>query len=137
MSEGAQPRRNTWQREAVRAALAEARGFVSAQQLHQGLRDAGSTIGLATVYRALASLTEMGEADSLQSPDGENLFRSCAMERHHHHLICRRCGETRELEASVVEEWARRVGAEHGFSDIEHVVDLFGVCANCRRSIAP
>ncbi|MHA3723718.1 Fur family transcriptional regulator, partial [Leucobacter sp. HY1910] len=63
------PRRNTWQREAVRAALASAHGFVSAQQLHQTLRDAGSTIGLATVYRALASLTEDGEADSIQAPE--------------------------------------------------------------------
>ena len=89
MTEATAPRRNTWQREAVRAALAEARGFVSAQQLHQALREAGSTIGLATVYRALGSLAETGEADSLQSPEGENLFRSCAMEGHHHHLICR------------------------------------------------
>lgn len=131
------PRRNTWQREAVRAALAEARGFVSAQQLHQRLRDGGSTIGLATVYRGLASLAEAGEADSLQSPDGENLFRSCSTQGHHHHLICRSCGETRELEARVVEEWAQRVGAEHGFTEMEHVVDLFGICANCRAGVAP
>ena len=127
-----QPKRNTWQREAVRAALAGARGFVSAQQLHQELRDGGSTIGLATVYRALASLSEAGEADSLQSPEGENLFRSCTMTGHHHHLICRSCGDTRELSATVVEEWTRKVGAEHGFTEIEHVVDLFGLCERCR-----
>lgn len=127
-----QPRRNTWQREAVRATLAEAHGFVSAQQLHQTLRDSGSTIGLATVYRTLASLAETEEADSLQSPEGENLFRSCATQGHHHHLVCRSCGDTRELSASVVEEWTRRVGAEHGFTDIEHVVDLFGLCERCR-----
>jgi len=132
VSQQAAPRRNTWQREAVRAELAEARGFVSAQQLHASLRDGGSTIGLATVYRALAGLAESGEADSLQSPEGENLFRSCASHGHHHHLICRECGDTRELEARVVEEWAARVGAEHGFSDIEHVVDLFGLCERCR-----
>ncbi|MBN9613788.1 MAG: transcriptional repressor [Actinobacteria bacterium] len=132
----AAPRRNTWQREAVRAALAEARGFVGAQSLHETLREQGSTIGLATVYRSLAALAEVGEADSLQSPDGENLFRSCATHGHHHHLICRGCGDTRELEASVVEEWAARVGAEHGFTDIEHVVDLFGLCADCRARAA-
>jgi len=127
------PRRNTWQREAVRARLAEAQGFVSAQQLYAVLRDEGSTIGLATVYRNLAQLAESGEADSLQSPEGENLFRSCST-GHHHHLICRSCGDTRELEASVVEEWASRVGAEHGFSDIDHVVDLFGICGRCRAA---
>lgn len=125
-------RRNTWQREAVRAALAEARGFVSAQELHLKLREQGSTIGLATVYRALSGLTEGGEADSVQSPEGENLFRSCAMEGHHHHLICRRCGDTRELAAEAVEVWSRQVAAEHGFAEIEHIVDLFGVCESCR-----
>lgn len=125
--------RNTWQREAVRAALAEARGFVSAQQLHQALRDGGSTIGLATVYRALSGLSDAGEADSLQSPEGENLFRSCATQGHHHHLICRGCGTTVELSATVVEQWTQQVAAEHGFSEIEHVVDLFGLCAQCRQ----
>lgn len=126
-----QPKRNTWQREAVRAELAHAHGFVSAQELHRRLKEQGSTIGLATVYRALAGLAESGDADLIQSPEGENLFRSCATTAHHHHLVCRACGETRELAADVVEEWANRVGAEHGFSDIEHVVDLFGLCASC------
>lgn len=125
-------KRNTWQREAVRAQLSEARGFVSAQQLHAELRAGGSTIGLATVYRNLAQLAEGGDADSLQSPEGENLFRACASSGHHHHLICRTCGDARELEAQAVEEWASRVGAEYGFSDIEHVVDLFGLCEKCR-----
>ncbi len=126
------PKRNTWQREAVRARLAEATGFVSAQQLYAVLRDEGSTISLATVYRNLAQLAAAGEADSLQSPEGENLFRSCTTPGHHHHLICRRCGDTRELEARVVEQWATQVAAEHGFAEIEHVVDLFGVCEACR-----
>lgn len=125
--------RNTPQRESVRAALAEQRGFVSAQQLHESLRAAGSRIGLATVYRSLATLAQTGEADCLQSPEGENLFRSCRTRGHHHHLICRVCGDTRELEAKVVEQWSARVGAEHGFDEIDHVVDLFGRCANCRE----
>ncbi len=125
-------RRNTWQREAVRAALAAAQGFVSAQQLHQVLRDEGSTIGLATVYRVLASLAETAEADSLQSPEGENLFRSCATQGHHHHLICRSCGDTRELSAALVEEWTERVATEHGFTQVEHVVDIFGLCERCQ-----
>ena len=72
-----------------------------------------------------------GEADSLQSPEGENLFRACETAGHHHHLICRRCGNTVEIEARAVEQWARDVAAENGFSEAEHVVDIFGVCAEC------
>ena len=68
-------KRNTWQREAVRDALSTSEGFVSAQALHTALREAGSSIGLATVYRALADLATEGEADSLQQ-EGESLFRA-------------------------------------------------------------
>lgn len=124
-------KRNTWQRERVRDALDEIPGFVSAQVLHASLRTEGTGIGLATVYRALADLTSEGEADSLQSPDGESLYRACRSEGHHHHLICRRCGRTVEIEAADVEEWARRVAAQHGFTEAEHVVDIFGLCAEC------
>ncbi|GGF50183.1 transcriptional repressor [Microbacterium sorbitolivorans] len=122
--------RNTWQREAVREALAESGGFVSAQDLHARLRDE-TGIGLATVYRTLANFAKSGEADSLQSPEGENLFRACATADHHHHLICRRCGKTVEIEASSIEKWARDVAAENGFHDAEHVIDIFGLCAEC------
>ncbi len=123
--------RNTWQRERVRTALADAQGFVSAQDLHANLREANTGIGLATVYRALATLAAAGEADQLQSPEGEAIYRACTSSGHHHHLICRRCGTTVEIQATDVETWARRTAAAHGFTEAEHVVDIFGVCAAC------
>ncbi|MEO0313072.1 MAG: hypothetical protein RL140_302 [Actinomycetota bacterium] len=123
-------KRNTWQKDAVKHALGEAAGFVSAQQLHLVLRNHGSTIGLATVYRALADLANQGEADSLQSKDGELLYRACGTE-HHHHLICRSCGKTVEIEASKVEAWADEVARSHGFTQPSHTIDIFGVCASC------
>lgn len=123
-------KRHTWQRDAVKDALGTRETFVSAQQLHAALRDAGTTIGLATVYRALADLAEEGEADSLQQ-EGESLYRACTPGTHHHHLICRTCGLTVEIEADAVEEWARSVAAEHGFSDPQHIVDVFGLCREC------
>lgn len=130
-------KRNTWQREAVREALDRSEGFVSAQGLHTTLRDAGSPIGLATVYRALADLAVEGDADSLQSPDGESLYRACSSAGHHHHLICRNCGLAVEIQADAVEEWAQRVASEHGFTQARHVVDVFGLCENCARDAAP
>ena len=126
------PKRNTWQREAVREALSESEAFVSAQALHTNLRAGGSSIGLATVYRALADLATEGEADSLQQ-EGESLYRACTPGTHHHHLICRNCGLTVEIEADAVEQWARQVAAEHGFTEPNHVVDVFGLCENCSR----
>jgi Fur family ferric uptake transcriptional regulator len=129
-------RRNTWQKDAVKHALGEAVGFVGAQQLHQVLRNHGSTIGLATVYRALADLAANGDADSLQSQDGEVLYRACT-NSHHHHLICRSCGLTLEIEADRVEAWADDVANSHGFKNPTHTIDIFGTCSACQdRNIA-
>ena len=125
-------KRNTWQREAVREALGDSDGFVSAQSLHAALKGSGSTVGLATVYRALADLAVEGDADSLQQ-DGESLYRACTPGTHHHHLICRSCGTTVEIAADEVEEWAQRVAAQHGFTRPQHVVDVFGYCPECSR----
>jgi Fur family ferric uptake transcriptional regulator len=123
-------KRHTWQREAVREALSGSEAFVSAQALHTALREGGSSIGLATVYRALADLATEGEADSLQQ-EGESLYRACTPGSHHHHLICRSCGLTVEIEADEVEQWARSVAAQHGFTQPNHIVDVFGLCAEC------
>lgn len=126
-------KRNTWQREAVREALGTTEGFVSAQTLHAHLREAGSPVGLATVYRALADLATEGDADALQQ-EGESLYRACTPGSHHHHLICRNCGRTVEISADPVEQWAKDVAAANGFTQPEHVVDVFGQCADCSRA---
>lgn len=127
-------KRNTWQREAVREALGTTEGFVSAQSLHARMREAGSPVGLATVYRALADLASDGDADALQQ-DGESLYRACTPGSHHHHLICRSCGRTVEISADPVEQWAKDVAAAHGFSHPNHVVDVFGYCPDCSKSL--
>ena len=133
MSQGI--KRNTWQKSAVKEALAESAGFCSAQQLHSSLKEKGPAIGLATVYRALSDLVSVGEADSLQSTDGEMLYRACGG-GHHHHLICRNCGKTVEIEANKLESWADQVARDHGFSNSSHVIDIFGDCPSCKKKLA-
>jgi len=123
-------KRNTWQKDAVRHTLGEAIGFVSAQQLHGILKDHGSTISLATVYRALTDLTSAGEADSLTSDAGELLYRACAP-THHHHLMCRNCGLTVEIEAKELESWAESVAKANKFSETAHTIEISGLCAKC------
>ena len=83
------------------------------------------------MYRALAGLAAQGDADSLQSPDGESLYRACKSTGHHHHLICRRCRRTVEVDSIPVERWARRIAEENGFADVEHVLEVFGICGSC------
>jgi Fur family ferric uptake transcriptional regulator len=124
------PVRTTRQRSAIAAALDESSEFRSAQDLHALLRGRGDNIGLTTVYRTLQALADAGEVDVLRHEDGESVYRRCST-GHHHHLVCRRCGRTVEVEGPAVERWAEKVAAEHGFSEVEHTVEVFGLCDRC------
>ena len=81
----------------------------------------------------MQALAEDGEVDVLRTADGEALFRRCSV-GHHHHLVCRSCGRTVEVEGRAVERWARQVGEDHGFVDVDHVVEVLGTCASCARA---
>lgn len=122
--------RNTRQRAAVSTALESESAFVSAQQLHATLRQSGEAIGLSTVYRTLQSLAAAGQVDMVLREDGEAVYRRCG-EGHHHHLVCRSCGFTVEVDGPSVERWADRVAAKHGFTDVRHTVEIMGLCSAC------
>lgn len=122
--------RMTRQRAALDELLESTEDFKSAQQLHALLRDAGQTVGLATVYRTIQSMVESGDVDVLRTEDGEALYRRCAR-GHHHHLLCRECGTAVEIAADVVESWAASITAKHGFVEVEHTVEIVGTCAQC------
>ncbi len=122
--------RSTRQRAAVLAALAEVDDFRSTQDLHDYLRRRGDAVGLTTVYRTLQALADAGEVDVIVREDGESVYRQCS-NSHHHHLVCRACGRTVEVEGPAVERWASRVAEEHGFSDVSHTLEIFGVCSSC------
>ena len=122
--------RNTKQRTAVSAVLAEAAGFHSAQDLHAMLRDRGERVGLTTVYRTLQGLADAGEIDVMRPPGGEHLYRRCS-QGHHHHLVCRACARAVEVEGPAVETWAEKVAAQHGFAEVSHTMEIFGTCPEC------
>ncbi|MCW2500394.1 MAG: Fur family transcriptional regulator [Frankiales bacterium] len=123
--------RPTRQRTAVAEALAKLAGFTSAQALHDALRHEGTAVGLTTVYRHLQALADAGEVDVLRTVDGESVYRRCADEEHHHHLVCRGCGATVEVTGPAVEAWATAVASEHGYSDVSHTLEVFGTCRAC------
>ena len=125
--------RNTRQRAAVNAVFDELEGFHSAQEVHARMRAAGDSIGLSTVYRAVQALVDDGELDSIRTDAGEAIYRRCST-RHHHHLVCRSCGRTEEVEGPTVERWADRVAGEHGFVDVRHTLEIFGTCAACHAA---
>jgi len=129
--------RGTKQAEALASVLDSLPGFWSAQQIHAELRSRGERIGLTTVYRHLQVLSEDGLLDTIRDAGGETLYRRCRSAAHHHHLICRICGTSVEVEGRAVEQWAEKVAAEAGFTAVDHTVELFGLCPRCGAAQRP
>ena len=123
--------RATPQRQAVLDVLEGVDDFRSAQEVHELLAAEGSSVGLATVYRTLALYADHGLVDVLRREDGEAIYRRCS-DTHHHHLVCRSCGATVEVEGPAVEKWASAIAAAHGFSDLSHTLEIVGTCEECR-----
>ncbi|MGW0999407.1 Fur family transcriptional regulator [Streptomyces sp. NPDC002523] len=126
------PLRPTRQRKAVMSALHQRAGFTSAQELHEALEADGITIGLTTVYRTLHALDRSGQLDVVREKSGERLYRPRPADGHRHYLVCRDCGLSTEVEAGLVERWAENVAEVMGFNEVEHTVELTGVCDRCR-----
>jgi Fur family ferric uptake transcriptional regulator len=123
--------RATRQRGAITALLDTVEEFRSAQELHDELRRRGANIGLTTVYRTLQALAAANLVDMVRTDTGESVYRRCAAPHHHHHLVCRDCGSAVEVSGREVEAWAAEVAAAHGFSEVGHTIELFGICADC------
>ena len=117
--------RGTRQAQALAAVMESLPGFCSAQEIHAELRRKGEHVGLTTVYRHLQALSEQGSVDAIRDANGETLYRQCGTSVHHHHLTCRNCGRSVEVEGRAVEQWAEKVAAEAGFTDVGHTVELF------------
>lgn len=128
--------RGTKQAEALATVLSSMPGFTSAQEIYAELRRKGEHVGLTTVYRHLQALSEQGSLDTIRDGNGETLYRQCGTRAHHHHLTCRICGTSIEVEGRAVEQWAERVAAEAGFTQVGHTVELFGLCPKCAAETA-
>lgn len=122
--------RATKQRSAISDLLDTIEEFKSAQDLHDELRKRGEGIGLTTVYRTLQTLADAGTVDVLRTDNGESVYRRCSS-GHHHHLVCRSCGFTVEVEGPTVEKWSQSVAESNGFSDVSHTIEIFGTCSEC------
>lgn len=104
--------------------------FSSTQAVHELMKNQGESVGLSTVYRNLQTMAEAGEIDFIRNQDGEMLYRHCGRV-HHHHLVCRRCGRAEELSGDVVEAWVAQAASDHGYTQVSHEVEIFGICSTC------
>lgn len=106
---------------------------VSAQEIHDGLRENGVRVGVASVYRALDGLTQLGLVQRIELGDGIARFEPARPGGdHHHHLVCDDCGKVEPFEDPALESAIERVAAGHGYAVAAHDVVVHGACNDCR-----
>jgi len=111
---------------------------LSAEDVHDILREGDSEIGLATVYRALDLLSELGILVHVDFGDGcarYELNTTDPQIHHHHHLICLNCGRVIEFEEDFLENLESIIEKKFGFQTVNHEVKFFGYCLNCRTDL--
>ncbi|MBA3434215.1 MAG: transcriptional repressor [Actinobacteria bacterium] len=106
---------------------------LSAQQIHDGVRAAGARVGIASVYRALDGLAELGLVQRVDLGDGVSRFeRADPGGDHHHHLVCDDCGRIEPFEDPALEAAIVGVAGGRGYDVAAHDVVLRGACEDCR-----
>ena len=106
---------------------------LSAQEIHDAVRGEGGRIGIASVYRALEGLDELGLAQRVDLGDGVSRYeRSDPRGEHHHHLVCDSCGKVEPFEDRAIEDAIERVAGGRGYDVAAHDVVLRGACGDCR-----
>ncbi|HJE57505.1 MAG TPA: transcriptional repressor [Nocardiopsis listeri] len=122
--------------EAVLRVLDRSSRFRSCREILKDLdRSNSSATGppsLSTIYRTVHRMSQEGVLDTIQSPEGERLYRRCGTPVRHYHLFCRVCGEVEEVaqvaEIAAVVEKIRNLS---DFDQVDHTFELTGVCPRC------
>lgn len=121
------------QRELIAEVFFASPGHLSVDELLERVRSQDPKVGQATVYRTMKLLVEIGLAGARQFGDGHTRYEPVESREHHDHLICTSCGKIVEFHNSQIEELQTRVARQHGFVVTRHKLELYGLCADCRR----
>ena len=94
----------------------------------------GGQCDLATIYRAMHLLEEMGMVKRFDFGDGAARFELVGEgdDGHHHHLVCTKCSGVVELEECFPAEMEKRIAAQSGFKAVSHKLEFFGICPECQ-----
>jgi Fur family transcriptional regulator, ferric uptake regulator len=106
---------------------------LTVQEIYDRVRAEGARLGIASVYRAVDGLVDLGLVQRIDLGDGVARFeRADPTGDHHHHLVCDDCGKVEPFEDNGLEAALERVAGGRGFDVAAHDVVLRGACGDCR-----
>lgn len=125
-------KRSTAQRRLILEVLEEGGGHLDADALHDRVKARDPRISLATVYRTLAVLREMGLVEQHRLGEDHGHYEAVRDEPHYH-FTCLGCGKVLEFDAPEVARVVRRLAEKEGIQVTEAHLSLSGYCAGCRN----
>jgi Fur family peroxide stress response transcriptional regulator len=123
--------RLTPQRLAILRILADSEGHPSIEEIYRRMKPDFPTMSPATVYKTLTLLKALGEVLELGFPDGGNRYDG-SKPYPHPHVICLKCKKIMDLEMGNLQPWIEAAARETGFRILQHRLDFFGLCPECR-----
>jgi len=123
--------RRTPQRELILEAIYSLGSHFSTEQVYRTIRTRSSYINRSTVYRTLELFRDIGLLLELHASNGQTEYE-LASAGHHHHLICKSCGQMIEFSDRYLASLEENLLVDYGFdAKIQHLA-IFGLCANCQ-----
>jgi Fe2+ or Zn2+ uptake regulation protein len=125
--------RLTEPRREVASLIADQAGHFAAADIVAEARARDLGIGRATVFRTLDALSEVGVVERIDLPNGEHAYLACDAV-HHHHVICSRCGRSRDVDDAGLRTVVRDIARRTGYRIDDHRLELFGLCPDCQAA---
>jgi Fur family peroxide stress response transcriptional regulator len=119
----------TPQRIAICRFALSSREHPSVQRIYKEVKEIHPTVSLATVYKTLQVLTELGLIQELDFPKSQARFDSYV--KPHVNLVCLRCGNIWDMDDPAAREMVTRIAATAGFTRTGQRLDIYGVCKTC------
>jgi len=123
--------RLTGPRKSVAELVSKREGHFTAADLISDARRKRLPLGRATIFRNLDLLTSLGALERLDLPSGEHAYVACEPEQHHHHVVCRQCGRSVEVEDSGLQSVVSEIARRSEYLIDTHRLELFGLCPDC------
>ncbi|MCX8117147.1 MAG: transcriptional repressor [Desulfobacterota bacterium] len=111
--------------------LSASKAPLSPLEVYRGLLKKRRRVGLTSVYRCLDLFESLGIV--FRIVEGSSVrYKFCETEQHHHHVVCKGCGEVVDIELCEISDWSKRVAETTGYEVTDHELNFYGFCQACK-----
>lgn len=110
--------------------LSNASSPSSPLEIYQNLLKKKKRVGLTSIYRSLELFESLGMVFKIAYGSSVR-YKLCELENHHHHIVCKACGNVVELNFCDISDWSKKVTESTGYQVVDHQLNFYGFCKDC------